>query len=281
MAVQGDHQRGQPGTRHTPQPRAAHLVTPRPVRILGPPPIPQRQLPGPRLDLESRSFRLVEGQHGELAVGIIGAGPAGISPRPAAHPLGSVLGILQPADQRANASSVDHLAGAAKDHRLQGDDVGLLGVDRPQIIQRLANRRIIWRHARFQQSQAAEGRYAPLVPPLPQIDPVPLAALLTSQIANRPLQRLANLGGRHLGPRRGQPAAARRDHHPCHQQPLPRLSHLQFPVSPAACLVHLRVGPGSPQENHNVRCWYCLTWLESKRSAPPPLCVSIALARPP
>ena len=116
--VVGDYQAGNAGTSHAPGPgeARAHVISEGAVGVLTLFPIPLGGLPDLALDRHAGPLRFVEGQQGELAVGIVAAS-LGIGPGPGDVP-GAELLPLQPRHVALDGRQVAGLPRPAEDHRL-------------------------------------------------------------------------------------------------------------------------------------------------------------------
>jgi len=127
-----------------PVPRAVGVLTVFPI-LLGQPP---RLLLGHHAD----ALGLVQGQQRELAIRLVavGAAHAGIGPRPLEGTFDD-LRALQPLHVVEDQLAVSVRLGPSEDHRLQRDDVGFLGPDRAEIIERLLHPLVVRLHAGAEQ----------------------------------------------------------------------------------------------------------------------------------
>ncbi len=137
--VGGDHQGSDAGGGHAAGARCPRGVAPGAVVVLGRLPMGLGSPPGLTAHLHAHPLRLVKGQHRELRVGIVTvAAQARIRPGPRGRPIDE-LRLLQPPHVAVDQPAVLVGTGRREGHGLQGDDVGLLGLELLQVLQRPAD----------------------------------------------------------------------------------------------------------------------------------------------
>ncbi len=200
--VGNDHQRGDAGTGHAPGAAVVRLgVSPGAVLfILAILPILLGQLPRPLVGHNADALGLVECQQGELAVRVVAGGAAqvGITPRPFVQPLDG-LDLLQPFHVVEDQLAVSFRHGPGKDHRLQRDDVGFVGLDRAEVVERLLYPLVVRLHAGVQKGQSTQRSNSTRHG---HVGPGAVVALLLQQVGRATVDCLVDLLGGDFRPHR-------------------------------------------------------------------------------